>query len=448
VRSTVSGAAKVAATQWQSGIAADPATTYRSLRRMLLRSLLDQRPESRLMSSNELQVAVGGGGIGGLAAALSLHARGVNVTVYEQAQELGEIGAGVLMTPNGVRHLERLGVGDALAEKGGPVSDGSTYYRMDGTKVAPILTTDSSGWNGMYGMHRADLLAILADALPSGVVQTGHRCVGFEQDVDSARLTFENGVTAEADVVIAADGIHSSLQPYVTEPSPPVHSRSVAYRGLVSMDELPSWPRGVSQLWMGEGKHFLTYPVRSGELLCYVGFLPSDEHAVESWSAPGDRDALAEAFRGWDSPVEELLTKVESTFWWGLYDREPLSNWTSGRLALLGDAAHPMLPHLGQGANQAIEDGVALAIVLAEADRAEVAEALDSYEAIRRPRTTEVQLAARDNGRRYDSQYDDLDQRDAEIADSGTFRRWLYDYDVAAETEVTSDGVVASASKR
>lgn len=390
------------------------------------------------MRSNGLEVAIVGGGIGGLAAALSLHERGVDVTVYEQAPELGEIGAGVLMTPNGVRHLERLGVGDALAKLGGPVSDGSTYYRMDGSKVAPILTTDSSGWNGMYGMHRADLLSILADALPAHVVQTGHRCVGFEQDADSARLTFENGATAEAHAVIAADGIHSSLQRHVTEPPPPVHSGSVAYRGLLPMESLPAWPRGVSQLWMGEGKHFLTYPVRSGELLCYIGFIPSDEHAVESWSAPGDPVALAEAFRGWDSPVEELLSKVESTFWWGLYDREPLSNWTDGRLALMGDAAHPMLPHLGQGANQAIEDGAALAIMLAEADRGDVAEALSSYEALRRPRTTQVQYAARDNGRRYDSQYDDLEQRDAEIADSAKLRLWLYDYDVAAEAEAAS----------
>lgn len=389
------------------------------------------------MGSSGIKVAISGGGIGGLAAALSLHARGVDVTVYEQARELGEIGAGVLMTPNGVRHLERLGVGAALAELGGPVSDGSTYYRMDGTVVAPILTTDSSGWNGMYGMHRADLLSIIADALPAGMVQTAHRCVDFEQDADSARITFENGTTVEADAVIAADGIHSSLQRYVTPPSSPVHSGSVAYRGLLHMDHLPTWPRGVSQLWMGDGKHFLTYPVRSGELLCYVGFIPSDEHAVESWSAPGDPVALAEAFRGWDSPVEELLSKVESTYWWGLYDREPLPTWTNGRLALMGDAAHPMLPHLGQGANQAIEDGAALAIMLAEADRDSVAEALASYESLRRPRTTAVQSGARDNGRRYDSQYDDLEQRDAEIAASAKFRCWLYDYDVAAEAGVT-----------
>ncbi len=385
------------------------------------------------MRSNGLKVAISGGGIGGLAAALSLHSRGIHVSVFEQAAELGEIGAGVLMTPNGVRHLERLGLGERLARLGGPVGDGSTYYRMDGRRVAPILTTDSTGWNGMYGMHRADLLSILADALPDEVVRTGHRCNGFQQDGEVARLTFDNGVVEEADVVIAADGIHSSLQRYVTEPSPPVHSGSVAYRGLLAMEELPSWPRGVSQLWMGEGKHFLVYPVRSGELICYVGFLPSDEHAEESWSAPGDPVALAKAFEDWDSPVRELLSKVESTFWWGLYDREPLSTWTNGRLALLGDAAHPMLPHLGQGANQAIEDGAALALVLDGTDRAGVPEALTTYEALRRPRTTEVQMGARANGLRYDSAYEDLDQRDAEIAASVAFRCWLYDYDVAAE---------------
>jgi salicylate hydroxylase len=359
--------------------------------------------------------------------------RGIDVTVFEQAPQLGEIGAGVLMTPNSVRHLERMGMGSALAATGARIGEGSQYYRMDGTPVAPILTTDSNGWNGMYGMHRADLLTILADGLPMGAVRTGYRCVGLEQDATSVRLAFDNGESAEADVVIAADGINSVLQRYVVESSSPVHSGSVAYRGLIPIEELPAWPRGVSQLWMGEGKHFLVYPVRSGALLNYVGFVPSDERTSESWSAPGDPAALAAAFSGWDPRVEGLLAQVEATFGWGLYDREPLSTWTNGRLTLLGDAAHPMLPHLGQGANQAMEDAVAIAVLLATADRAGAPRALSAYEELRRQRVAQIQRGARANGHRYDSVYDDLDERDAEITASVRFRSWLYDHDVEVE---------------
>jgi salicylate hydroxylase len=384
------------------------------------------------VSNVNLRVAIVGGGIGGMAAANALVRRGIDVKVYEQAPQLGEIGAGVLMTPNSLRLLERMGMGPALATVGAPIGEGSQYYRADGTIVAPILTTDSSGWNGMYGMHRADLLSALADALPTEAVLTGHKCMSFGQDDHGAWLTFESGETAEADIVIAADGIQSVLQKYVVEPSPPLHSGSVAYRGLIPSEKIPSWPSGISQLWMGESKHFLVYPVRSGSLINYVGFVPSDEQTGESWSAPGDAHTLRSAFSGWDPRIEELLAQVETTYWWGLYDREPLATWTQGRLTLLGDAAHPMLPHLGQGANQSVEDGVALAVVLAGTDKDRAPAALAAYEGLRRSRTTEVQLGARANGRRYDLDSEDLSERDAEIAASVNFRSWLYDYD--AET--------------
>lgn len=382
----------------------------------------------------KLQVAVVGGGIGGLAAANALLRRGIDVTVYERAPALGEIGAGVFLTPNGVRLLERMGMAEALAAAGARLGAGSRYYRHDGSVVAPILTTDSTGWNGTYGMHRADLLEILVAGLPArDVVRTGAHVVALEQDEDRATLVMADGSTATADAVVAADGISSALQPYVVEPSAPLHSGSVAYRGLVPTDEVPGWPRDASQLWMGEGKHFLVYPVRSGALLNYVGFVPSDEQTAESWSAPGDPDALRAAFAGWDPRIGELLSRVSTTYWWGLYDRDPLPRWTSGRLTLLGDAAHPMLPHLGQGANQAIEDGVALAVLLAGADAASAPRALQAYEDLRRTRTTDVQLGARANGRRYDSSYDDLAVRDREIAESVRFRLWLYDHDAEAE---------------
>lgn len=341
----------------------------------------------------------------------------------------------MLLTPNSVRQLVRVGVGPAVEALGARIGAGSCYCRPDGTEVAPVLTADSSGWNAVFGMHRADLVDLLADRLPGEAVNTGHRCTGFEQDGDVARVRFANGATVEADVVVAADGIHSVLQPYVADPSPPVASGSVAYRGLVPRERIRDWWTGAWRMWMGEGKHFLVFPVRAGTLLNYVGFVPTDEQMTESWSAPGDPAALAAEFAGWDARVGRLLAQVETTFRWGLYDREPLARWTRGRLALLGDAAHPMLPHLGQGANQSIEDAMVLAATLDGVDRARVPEALTSYERVRRERTITIQRGSRANQLRYDSAYDDLAVRDAELAAAVAFRSWIYDHDVLAELE-------------
>ncbi len=383
--------------------------------------------------SEGLKVAIVGGGICGLATANAMVGRGLQVTVFEKASELGEVGAGVLITPNSVRHLDRMGFGAKLDEMGGRITDGSTYRRTDGSVVGPIKVSDTAGEYGVYGMHRADLLDMLAANLPEGTVRTGHECVEFSQDADGAHLVFENGEQFVADAVIAADGIHSRLQREVVEPVQPVFSGMVAYRGLVPADQLPNWRRDVHLVWMGEGKHFMVFPVRGGKLFNFVGFLPTDQATEESWSGLGDAHALAEAFEGWDPLVCDLLAHVQRPFWWGLFDREPISHWTSGRLALAGDAAHAMLPHLGQGANQSVEDGVALAAVLAKAERSTVAAALESYADLRRPRAVKVQLGARENGRRYDSQYANISMRDKEIADAGTLRSWLYDYDVECD---------------
>ena len=380
--------------------------------------------------TKRLRAAIVGGGIGGLAAACSLSRRGIDVMVFEQAETLGEIGAGLTIFPNSLRQLERMGLGEALAAVGARIGDGSQICRADGTVVGSMVTTDSSGWNGVYGMHRADLLNTLAASLSPGTIRTGHRCIGFEQSAVVARLKFANGETAEADIVIAADGIHSVLQKYVVEPKPPEYSGVRAYRGLIPREQLPGWLEEAHQVWMGDGKHFMVYPVRSGRLLNYVGFVPTKNATTESWSAVGDRDELAASFDGWDPCVVKLLEAVETCFWWGLYDRMPLPSWTNGRLALLGDAAHAMLPHLGQGANQAIEDGVALAVLLEGRDPADVPDIVQQYEKLRRARTDLIQAEARKNGLRYDSRYADLDQRDREIKNMAAFRKSLFDYDV------------------
>jgi salicylate hydroxylase len=377
-------------------------------------------------------VAIVGGGIGGAAAANALLQRGLDVRVYEQASALAEVGAGVAIQPNSVRLLRRLGFGDDLARYGARWVD-PQLWRADGTFIAPMWPPDKTAEIEFYGMHRADLLGMLVDRLPADVIKTGHRCVGFEQDDEQAVVSFANGEQAVADVVVGADGIHSALQSYVVEPSAPISSGSMAYRGVIPSASV-SWPTGVMRNWFGPGKRFMVYPVRAGELLNYVGFVPMDEQIRESWSAPGDPSALAAEFADWDPIVGAVLAQVTSCFRWGLYDREPLQAWSRGRLTLLGDAAHPMLPHAGQGANQAIEDGVALATILAQTDRRSVPEALRVYESVRRERTASVQQMARQNGARYEASRD-LDTRDRQLSNQSADRAWIWSYDAEAAAE-------------
>ena len=390
------------------------------------------------MVQSRLDVAIVGGGIGGLFAANALCAKGVQVSLYEQAPAIGEVGAGVFLTPNSVRHLQRIGLEPAVEKWGARVGHDSRYFRHDGAPIAPVQVTDSAGWNATFGLHRADLVDLLAEALPAGVLHCGHRCIAFEQDGNMARVSFANGASAQADLIIGADGIHSELRPYVYASSEPVFSGSVAYRGLVPHERVPDWPTDRWQMWLGTGRHFLAFPVRAGKLINYVGFVPSDKEMKESWTAPGDPDVLRRAFAGWDPRIHQLLTEVQQTFRWALYDREPLPMWTSKRLTLLGDAAHPMLPHLGQGANQSIEDGMALATILAHADRASAPQALLAYERLRRERVAQVQRGARENGLRYDSAYSDLGVRDAEITAHAAFRKRLYDHDVVPDAQAAA----------
>lgn len=375
-------------------------------------------------------MAVVGAGIGGAAATLALRQRGVDAHAYEQAAALGEIGAGVAVGPNGLRAMQRLGLADAVKRIGSRWDD-TCYLRSDGAEVGPMLTPGME----QYGLHRADLLDLFASQLPPDAVHTGFAATSFDQDAEQARVRFTNGEVVAADVVIAADGIHSALQRFVLPPARPLFSNTMAYRGLLPASAV-GWKPGQVRNWLGFGKHFLAYAVRRGELLNWVAFVPTDEEMRESWSAPGDPAALAAEYEGWDPALQRIIAAVETTFRWGLYDRQPLPHWTSGRLTLLGDAAHPMLPHAGQGANQAIEDAVALAIVLAGADRSTAPERLRVYEALRHERTARVQALSRARGSMKSSASDDRSTQDlgraAEAADYGD---WLRDYDVGAAAE-------------
>jgi salicylate hydroxylase len=370
-----------------------------------------------------LRAVVIGAGLGGTAAALALTRAGIDVRVYEQAARLAEVGAGVSLAPNGLRMLERLGVGDAVVRLG--ARHVATQLRLSDGRPANHQPNQFTRAGGNVGIHRADLLALLAEQLLAGTVRTGHRCTGFSQDAGTVVVSFANGASDTADVVIGADGIHSVMQGFVVEPADPVFSRVVAYRGLVP--SVDGYPAGTLRMWVGEGKHFLCFPVRAGQLLNYVGFVTSATAIHESWSVPGDPAALAAHFDSWDPLIGEIIAAISgpggSGFQWGLYDRAPLARWSDGRLTLLGDAAHPMLPHLGQGVNQALEDAVALAVLLGACfDSAEIPRALALYEQLRRERTARVQLGSRRNGAGYDSSGSAL-----------TDRRWIYDYDAWAE---------------
>jgi salicylate hydroxylase len=326
--------------------------------------------------------------------------------------------------------LRRLGFGAELLRYGARWTD-PQLRRADGMFIAHAWPPERASGFETYGMHRADLLGMLVDRLPAGIITTGHRCVGFEQDDEQAIVSFANGARVTADVVIGADGIHSALQPYVVEPSAPISSGSMAYRGIIPAASV-DWPVGAMRSFLGPNRRFMIYPVRAGELLNYVGFVPMDDEIKESWSGVGDPASLAAEFAGWDPVVQAVLSQVTTCFRWGLYDREPLPTWTNGRLSLLGDAAHPMLPHAGQGANQAIEDGVALATILARADRRSVAQALQVYEGVRRERTARVQATSRANRARFEAS-SGLDTRDRQLSGQHMDRAWIWDYDAEAE---------------
>jgi salicylate hydroxylase len=370
----------------------------------------------------KLRVGIIGGGIGGLATAVALHQIGAQVRVYEQARELGDVGAGVALHRNSQRVLDRLGLREDVGRCGALLSE-FNFFTQHGAVVSRETYDPEAR---QLGLHRADLVAVLAAALPTGVVHTGHRCVQFSQHDGSASVTFDNGVSTSADVVVAADGIHSGLQRYVVESTDPVFSGVVAYRGLIPAARLPGWPQGLV-IWGGDGKHLIAYPVRAGQFINYVGFVPADGQMREPWSAPGDPAVLTAEFAEWHPQARRLISQVETTFKWGLYDREPLPRWTHRRLTLLGDAAHPMLPHMGQGVNQAIEDAMALAILLRDVAAADVPAALMRYQTLRRDHTARIQQNARVNGLRFDS-----------AQPLSLNHSWVRDYDVEREALAAS----------
>jgi salicylate hydroxylase len=386
------------------------------------------------------RVGVVGAGIGGLSAALSLLAAGCDVHVYEQARALGEVGAGVQVSPNASRVLYGLGLADALACTA--VRPPALHQRRwdDGrTLLRTPLGEPIEKRFGFphYQMHRADLLAVLAAAIPAERLHLGHRLVTVDEDGDRVRAGFDGGVEEHLDVLVGADGIHSTVRGLVFGPERPRFTGCVAYRGLIPAERIRDLSIEVTtQIWMGPGGHFVHYYVSSGRLLNFVAVVERDDWARESWTERGDVAEARAAHHGWHPQVRALLAAVDETFVWALFDRPPLDRWSSGRVTLLGDACHPMLPFMAQGAAQAIEDGATLAACLAGGD--DPAGALRRYERLRLPRATRVQALSAGNKTRFHLP-DGPDQRarDEAMAAGGTdfsFRavEWIYDHDATA----------------
>jgi salicylate hydroxylase len=388
-----------------------------------------------------LSIAVVGGGIGGLAAALSLCQAGFEVHVYEQAPELTQIGGGINMGPNAVRILRRLGLAAGLDREG--VRPFFTHQRrwQDGRTLqrAPL----NPACEELYGaphitIHRADLLAIISSGFPAERIHLGHRLTGLADNGDRIEAWFENGARITADILVGADGIHSAVRAALFGEEAPVFAGCVAYRGLVPAERIADLGLEIgSQSWVGPGAHFVHYPVSRGRLLNFVGWTEHDSWNREDWTDRATVGRALAAFEGWHPQVRRIIAAADTCFIWALFDRDPLPCWSVGRTTLLGDAGHPMYPFMGQGAAQAIEDGAALAACLVAAGNADPTATLRRYERLRLPRVTRLQDMSRANKTRFHMRDGPAQEaRDAEWARaadrSPDALRWLYEYDAGA----------------
>ncbi len=359
------------------------------------------------MTSPQFPILIAGGGIGGLAAALALLRRGHAVRVLEQASALGEVGAGLQLSANATRALELLGVGDALravsAEPSGKEvrlwSTGQTWKLFD----LGLQSVQEYGYP-YYTIYRPDLHKVLVDAVRScdpQAIALNAQVVRFEQDAESVTLHMQDGSSIRGRALIGADGVHSPIRHQMFGDGRAEYSGCMAWRGVIPVTKLTQrLLRNVGTNWVGPGRHVIHYPLRGGVLMNFVGIVETDRWVDESWTQRGTHEECYADFAGWHEDVQELIRNIEQPYKWALMARPPLEQWADGRVALLGDACHPTLPFLAQGAVMAIEDGFVLARAM-DAYPDEVPQALRRYEAARLVRTTEIVRRSMENGRRF-----------------------------------------------
>lgn len=394
-----------------------------------------------------MRVLIAGAGIGGLTAALAALRQGHEVEVYEQASELKEVGAGVQLSANGTRVLYALGVGEELkslsCEATGKEirlwNTGETWKLFDLGKVS----IERYGFP-YFTVYRPDLLDVLARAvrrLKADAIHLGRKCVGFTQTDGEVRLDLEDGTTATGDALIGADGVHSPIRQALFGADKPQFSGIIAWRGIIPMERLPArMERRVGVNWVGPGGHVVHYPLRGGAVLNFVGALERTDWQIESWSARGTTEELAADYRGWHEDIQTLIRNIPVPHKWALMVRPPMPRWTVGRVTLLGDACHSMVPFLAQGAVMAMEDGLILARALTELD-GDVASRLARYEEARRERTRRAVEGSADNIARFHDRAlaDPVGARqyvEREWAGHNVASRyeWLFRYDALTET--------------
>lgn len=381
-----------------------------------------------------MDVIVIGAGIGGLAAALALHRSGQNVAVYEQAPALGEVGAGIMLTPNSVAALKHIGVYDAVERAS--MHPGATRYRnyQTGAEVSAVRFTDA--FEQRYGspfltIHRADLLGAIAEgvrAADPGMVRTGHTLVDCGERDGKVWARFANGAEATGDVLIGCDGVRSAVRSVLHGAQPARFAGHVAYRGTVPAEVLSAVHHTADTfVWTGPKKHVVNYLIKQGALMNYVAIVESDQWTDEGWNVPAKLEDVQHEFEGWHKEWLEILdnSDPDGLIKWGIFDREPLARWRKGRISLLGDAAHPTVPYIAQGAAMSLEDGIVLARALKAADDPEAG--LQIYENTRHERTAWVPKRALFFGELFH----DLAAQDRILQERIATNEVLYPYDPA-----------------
>jgi salicylate hydroxylase len=351
------------------------------------------------------KVLIAGAGIAGLVAGLALLQRGIDVEIFEQASELRELGAGVQLSANGTRVLIALGLeqemlGIASEPSGKQIrlfSTGRTWKLFD------LGVSSRAIYGAPYWMvHRGDFHRVLVEAFIArapGRLHADRRCVGFEEEGGRISLKLASGERVRGDVVVGADGVHSEIRRQIGGDAKPFFAGVAAWRGLVPMERLPAnMQRDVGANWIGPGGHVITYPVRRGELLNFVGIFEGKNWPVESWTERGTREACSGSFAGWNEEIHLIIQNVDVPYKWALLGREPLDRFVAGRACVIGDAAHPTLPFLAQGANMAIEDGMVLARCL---EQFAPEDALQRYQQARLARTNSIVVKSSENARRF-----------------------------------------------
>lgn len=369
-----------------------------------------------------LKIGINGAGIGGLAAAIALRKLGLDAVVYEQAPRFARVGADINLTPNAVRALDGLGVGDALRETAARPSHRISRMWDTGAETSRLPMQEDA--ERRYGapqltMHRADLMTALEAAVPAANVRLDHKAVAIAADPDGATLRFANGTEERVDVLVGADGIHSTVRTALLGQESPIFTGVVAYRAVVPAEKLAGVPNlDAFTKWWGPdaATQIVTFPLNRGRDIFVFATVAQEAWRHESWTTPGRVEDLRSAYAGFHPEARALLDACDDVLISALYVRDPLPRWSSGPVTLLGDACHPMMPFMAQGAGMAIEDGVVLARCLADAAKdgaAAVPAALARYQAARHERTSRIQIGSRSN---------------AWLKEGGN-ADWVYDYD-------------------